>query len=366
MVQYLSFKERGCKFYIMILYDFSFQDSSSANTTLEDFRKRLRQHQVLSQSRQGILILLPQTDEIVRHMGTDPIPQSISTQTNGMMPSSGNNMLPSSGPNVLNVPGGTQLVTMERPSNVCAEYEHDEPVRDNEDAQKQKMSQMDARTPVSHSRIRDRKHLMACPHIERTHAPEKGQSSSIAPHWHLACDIIPCEQSDPHVHVENVVQIHDNDRYAGVDDINGGTTRLHHHDVKGGVPYQRVKQDHAGCINKTRKESTDKLQNVDKHRPEILDRHELEGGQRQDGFVPQDKLDGHPRQRLDFENVGDESPRTPPQRLAEVKGQGIDDGKGRERSLGMLVASSPVASAIGQVCGYETKLSEKFTFKFHF
>ncbi|XP_072048733.1 uncharacterized protein [Amphiura filiformis] len=322
------------------------KESEDDNSKLEDFRRRIKQQQMLSQSRQGITTLPVETNEPVRHMGTDPIPQSIATQTNGMLPSSGTSVLPSSGHNVLNPPDNIQSVPVAkgRSHDEYVGYEQDVPVRDNAESQRGKMSQFETvDQTVFDARHGGRKHIIASPHIERTSAPGRGQSSSVAPHWHLACDIIPCEQSNPHKHGEDAAKKRDRDGLSHKEQSGDiGVKKPYHHGVD--LEHQRTRHDQHGRKMKTVKQGTDVLQDDAKIHPQFQDRDDVEESQRQK------RLENHPRQRLDFENVADVSPSTPPQRLTKVRVHGVDDGMVRDERLPMRhVAPSPVSSAIGQV-----------------
>ena len=322
------------------------------DSRLQDFRKRLKQQQLLSQSRQGITKLLLDTKESVCHTGTDPIPQSIATQTNGMLPSSDNLQL-----------GLQSTGTSIRSRPPVGGLEQDIPVRDTAtESQTNNMYGGSRNEPcgIPHSKVwqNDRikgnqtsasasqsgsKHLIASPHIERTSTPERGHSALVAPHLHMECDILPCDQRVPHLHDKNEVKR----LYSGLSldtkvDQTGGRESDH-----------EDSSDHLGQYKSRKQVGSDAEMHPGTHgAPEVVPVPH-------DGDVPslatehQRQSQQYPRQRLDFENVPEESPRTPPQRLSRVKGHDADAVGGLkvkgERLPAKLVSSSPVTLAIGQV-----------------
>ena len=324
---------------------------------LQDFRKRLKQQQLLSQSRQGITELLLDTKESVCHTGTDPIPQSIATQTNGMLPSSDNLQLGMQSP-------GTSI--RNRPP--VGGLEQDIPVRDTAtESQTNNMHGGSRNEPcrILHSKVwqKDRikdnqisasasqsgsKHLIASPHIERTSVPERGHSALVAPHLHMECDILPCDQRVPHLHDKNEVK-----RLCSGLSLDTKVDQTGGRESEFRRSYHEDSSDHLGQYKSRKQVGSDAEMHPGTHSaPEVVPVSH-------DGNVPslatkhQRQSEQYPRQRLDFENVPEESPRTPPQRLSRVKGHDADAvGGGKvkgERLPAKLVSSSPVTSAIGQV-----------------
>ncbi|XP_030833572.1 uncharacterized protein LOC100892209 isoform X2 [Strongylocentrotus purpuratus] len=171
--------------------------TEEGDSRLADFRRRLEQQRLLTEARDASNVpQVPVIDATTTHTGTDPIPQSIATQTGRGVPScdqTGSRSLSS---------GQTACLLQERTSTSDTMQGEDE--------------------EFSNQRV----YPVASPNIQdvRTHrGHELERLPNITPHLHMSCDILPCDKRGPHVH--SARDVVDKVKFVG-------HGKMHHHQTE--------------------------------------------------------------------------------------------------------------------------------------
>ncbi|XP_033641063.1 proline and serine-rich protein 3-like isoform X1 [Asterias rubens] len=157
-------------------------------TRLEEFRNRLKQQEHISQIKSGTRQTNP-SKPMTQTLGTDPMPQTIATQTNGTLPSTVENSPVRDG-DIFKGPG--------KCSQMLEGSVQREPVRPHAHNLHRKTGRdVDHQLNYEYANEAEMgKPIIASPSIKQT-------NQTVPPHLHMACDIIPCRQDpllDKHQH----------------------------------------------------------------------------------------------------------------------------------------------------------------------
>lgn len=158
---------------------------NTADSKLAEFRQRLQQQRLLTQAR-ATSDIQPVRETSTSHTGTDPIPQSTATQTNGETASrvcdlnTDGSRLVRGGDLKTGGDGGGKRTDFDKPGGVT----------------------------VASPNVINRK--------SRTHSA-RDYIDDVTPHLHLSCDILPCNKRGPHQHSQS--DLSDRVRLSGYDGL---------------------------------------------------------------------------------------------------------------------------------------------------
>ncbi|XP_038065883.1 uncharacterized protein LOC119735978 [Patiria miniata] len=325
---------------------------------LNDFRKRLRQHELLSHSRLDTL-QTEQSKPLTKTTGTSPMPQTIATQTNGVLPSVGED-----------VPvrdKGTRKTSHDHvrrePAVTSRSHVHDlhdiyaRPVQaaDYQSGKKYKERPHASEMDENERRVEP---IIASPSVRPTAGP-------IVPHLHMACDIIPCpDDRNPDEALHRNSERIRSDTADAPERLATGVSRasvtrqqasLHPASSGGDLPPRDDAQDHQKHLREQPAPYLSTIPDLSQPtKPTIKNKSD------DDNRIPQrgHSKDDSPRQRLDFE---EQARHKMGQRLRdsdgefegeveqEIRSEGMQTPPTRGRESGRVHASSPIGAAVGQV-----------------
>ena len=180
----------------------------SPDSRLTEFRRHLQQQRLLTEARgRNNIQQKPEKETTTSHTGTDPIPQSTGTQTNGLTPSGVSPETGMSSSARISCPLDDRNL---RPSVGRGQREGDT------------FEQQTFIVASPNTRLKRK-------HDERSNHNAYGKNSDVRPHLHMSCDILPCGESGPHEHTDQDV----NDRLHHI-----GYVGLHRQD--GHVEHDRT------------------------------------------------------------------------------------------------------------------------------
>ncbi|XP_022088551.1 uncharacterized protein LOC110978123 isoform X2 [Acanthaster planci] len=352
--------------------------------SLDDFRRRLKQHELLTQSRPGTL-RTQLSEPLTKTTGTSPMPQTTATQTNGVLLSVGEDVL------VRDSIMRNTIVAKKSDDGPCREpvmpaSSHVHALQDISAGPEEAISYQsgdkfrDHPTPLrtvpgepGHDRIAEP--IIASPNVRPT-------ASSIVPHLHMACDIIPCpEDQKPddrsHRNIDSrgsdlvsgerirSSRVRDAQDLSATGAVTASVTRpqasLHPAPLREVLP----NRDDTAAHQKHLQERTAHSRNMSEHlsvtktsQPTKPRTSVREGDDHKIPERRQETKDDFPRQSLDFEEDSRRDRRQTPgsadDEIEEETEEEIRDGgmtgpplRGQER--GPFRSSSPIGTAVGQV-----------------
>eukprot|EP00057_Strongylocentrotus_purpuratus_P021859 XP_011676333.1 PREDICTED: uncharacterized protein LOC100891275 [Strongylocentrotus purpuratus] len=186
--------------------------TEEGDSRLADFRRRLEQQRLLTEAIVASNVLhVPVIDATTTHTGTDPIPQSIATQTGRGVPScdqTGSRSLSSNQASCLLQERTLTSDTMQEEDEECSSQ---------------------------------RVYPVASPNIQdvRTHrGHEHERVPNITPHLHMSCDILPCGKRGPHVHSARDVK--DKVKFVGHGKLHHHKTETHREHASENLPHRQI------------------------------------------------------------------------------------------------------------------------------
>ncbi|XP_063959646.1 uncharacterized protein LOC129266322 [Lytechinus pictus] len=191
------------------------KDRDEGGSRLEDFRRRLQQQKLLTEARVASNVQQgPAKAATTTHTGTDPIPQSIATQTRR------------AGSSCTQTGSGSHF------------YDQASRLEQERTSRSDTVREGEEECPQPYP--------VASPNVQA--AESRGgydpmSVPNVVPHLHMSCDILPCGERGPHVHTDRDVK-------ERVDNVGRGKLDLDHTESQHKYPYghdryRRVRRDNA-------------------------------------------------------------------------------------------------------------------------
>ncbi|XP_041470781.1 uncharacterized protein LOC121420273 [Lytechinus variegatus] len=178
------------------------RDITEGGSRLENFRRRLQQQKLLTEARVASNIQQgPTKAATTTHSGTDPIPQSIATQTGR------------AGSSCIQTGSGSHLYDQ------ASHLQQERTLR----SDTLRVGEEECHQPYP----------VASPNVQAAESRwghDPMSVPNVVPHLHMSCDILPCGERGPHVHTERDVK----DR---VDNVGHGRSDLAHTESQHKHPY---------------------------------------------------------------------------------------------------------------------------------